>query len=169
MKVIDIARKYIGTREEFNNRFKEDNDKSNDSTEFAALVHKAGQKDGESWCCYGAEVFGCLAWPEREKELRKLFDANCFQTYCNFLKAGFKVYQYPVEGTLVLYQYVKDGVQTTKGHAGWCSKVISKTQFMDISGNTGDTSGREGDVIAEKPNDTLRKSTGLNVLGFVAI
>lgn len=170
MTVIDIARKYLGTKEQFGNKFREDLDKTNDSTEFAALIHKAGQKDGESWCCYTAEVFFCLAFPQKEKELIKLFSANCFQTYINFLQAGYQVVDYPVEGALVLYMNVKDGVQSTKGHAGVCTKAVSRTAFWAVEGNTNDGGGREGEVIAEKTGrSTLRKETGLNVLGFVKI
>ena len=170
MEYLDIARKYIGTKEEFGNRFVEDADKSNDATEFAALIHRAGQRDGESWCCYAVEVFCCLAYPERRAQLEKLFSANCFETYCNFLKAGFKVLNYPVLGAIVIYQHVNAGVVSTKGHAAIVSGVLSKTQFDDISGNTNEAGSREGTVIAEKKgHDTFRKENGLQVLGFIVI
>lgn len=170
MKQIDIARKYIGTKEQFGNKFMEDADKTNDSSEFAALIHLAGQKNGESWCCYTQEVFFCLTFPEREKELRKLFSASCFETYCNALKLGYKVVNYPVLGSVVIYQHVTDGIQSVKGHAAMVSNVISRVQFDDISGNTNSAGSREGEVIAEKTgHDTTRKEKGLQVLGFIII
>jgi hypothetical protein len=163
MKQIDIAKKNLGFKEKHGNVI-------DASTPFGAAIEKAGHKDGEAWCCYAQEAVFCEAYPELDAKLRKLFSANCFETYCNFLKAGYKVLNYPVEGTLVIWQHVDDGRQTTKGHAGCVSRVISKTQFSSFEGNTSEAGSREGTTFREQVGrDTLRRENGLQVLGFIVI
>lgn len=163
MKILETAKKYLGFKEQPGNVI-------DSSTPFGKAIEKAGHQDGEAWCCYAAEAVACEAYPEIEQALRKLFSANCFQTYINFLQAGYKVVNYPVLGAIVIFQYVADGRQTTKGHAGIVSFVASKTQFSSFEGNTSEAGSREGTTYLEKPlRDTLRHENGLQVLGFIVI
>lgn len=170
MKVIDIARNYLGIQETGNNKFVEDNDKTNDATEFAALVHKAGQKDGESWCCYAMEVVFCLAFPHLDGLLRKLFSSNCLQTWINFLQSGrFKVYRRPVVGGLCIFVNVKGGVIQTTGHATLCIEIISLTQFKTFEGNTNVKGSSNGDRFMEKTRDTIERDDDLMFIGCIVI
>lgn len=162
MGVIDTARKYLGQKEGQGNTF-------DDSTPLGKLVKLAGQKNGEAWCCYFGEGVFCEALPEKEPELRKLFSANCFQTYVNFLQAGYKCSLKPVPGALVIFQYLVNGVLTTRGHAGICETVISETQFTCIEGNTNEAGSREGNTVAVKTRDTLKRDNGLVVVCFIII
>lgn len=163
MKQLDVCKKYIGFKEGEGNVI-------NPLLPFGAAIKKAGHGDGQAWCAYAQEGIFCEAYPDKEPELRKLFSANCLDTYYNFLKAGYQVMNYPIEGALVIWQYVEDGRQTTKGHAGCVSRVISKTQFNSYEGNTSEAGSREGTTFMEKDGrDTLRREKGLQVLGFIII
>jgi hypothetical protein len=163
MTLIEVAKKYLGMAEKPGNVFDE-------STSLGKIVKKAGQKDGEPWCCYYQEAIFCEAYPKIEALLRKLFSANCFQTYVNFFFSGkFKVYSYPVVGGLILFQMKKEGQLLTTGHAALCIGVTSKTQFTTNEGNTDVAGSREGGIVAEKKRDTLPRDTGLNFLCCIVI
>jgi hypothetical protein len=168
MNVIEVAKKYLGMAEKPGNVFDE-------TTPLGILIKKAGHRNGESWCCYFQEGIFCEANPEKEVVLRNLFSANCLDTYYNFIKAGYRVVNYPVAGALVIFQDTITigaivGIQTTKGHAALCTSVISKTQFTTIEGNTSEAGSREGTIVGARSNrDTLRRDKGLQVLGFIII
>lgn len=164
MTVEEIARTYLGLKEDKNNRFEKD-------SLLGQILHKAGQKDGEPWCCYFQEGIFCKAFPHKDAELRKLFSANCVETFYNFLRSRkYKVVSYPVPGALVIWQNVKGGVIQMTGHAGLCVRAISRTQFNSIEGNTNEAGSREGVMVAEKLlRSTARTENGLNVLGFIII
>jgi hypothetical protein len=163
MSIIEVAKKYLGMDEKPGNVF-------DLTTDLGKMLKKAGHNDGDPWCCLFAEGVACEAYPEREIKLRKMFSANCFETYCNALRQGYKVYNYPVKGGIIIFQYVKAGVQTTKGHAAICTEALSRTKYDTIEGNTSEEGSREGTTVGEqKGRDTLSRDTGLQFLGCIVI
>jgi hypothetical protein len=162
MKQIDIARKYLGQKELAGNVF-------TDQTELGRKLHEAGQKNGEAWCAYLQEAIFCEAFPEKNRELRKLFSASAVQTFKNFKEAGYDCHEKPRMGDLVIFQKFIDGKETWQGHAGLVISVNLNGSFGTIEGNTNSDGGREGDTVAEKLRSNTKKENGLNVLGFVTI
>jgi hypothetical protein len=162
MKQIDIAKKYVGQKELAGNVF------TNES-ELGRKLHEAGQKNGEAWCAYLQEAIFCEAFPEKNKELRKLFSASAVQTFKNFKEAGYDCHERPKPGDIVIWQKYAEGKETWQGHAGLVISVAQDGSFHTIEGNTNSTGGREGDTVAEKIRTNIRKDNGLNVLGFVTI
>ncbi len=155
MKQIDIAKKYIGHKEQAGNVFDE-------KTPLGKILKEAGQKDGEAWCCYFTEAVFV-------ETLRALFSASTVQTFQNFKNAGYEITDSPEVGALVIWQRYKDGKPTWAGHAGIVTKVVDKTSFVSIEGNTNSAGSREGDSVQEKTRTTARVENGLNVLGFIKI
>jgi hypothetical protein len=166
MKVLEISRKYLGNQELPGNKFIDDPKVEKDLGE---LIKKAGQNDGEAWCCYFAEAMFCEAFPEQEAKLRKLFSASCVKTFENFVRAGYTVSQKPVKGALAIYRKCTNGMATVKGHAGICEEVYSDTTYRNIEGNTTAAGVREGKYVNEKDRTTKMVATGLNLMGFIII
>jgi hypothetical protein len=162
MKQIDIAKKYVGQKELAGNVF------TNES-ELGRKLHEAGQKNGEAWCAYLQEAIFCEAFPEKNKELRKLFSASAVQTFKNFKEAGYDCHEKPKVGDLAIFQKYVDGKPTWQGHAAVVTDVSSQTTYKTIEGNTNTGGSREGDGVYPKDRNTAFKENGLNVLGFVTI
>lgn len=163
MKQIEIAKKYLNQKELPGNVF-------TDETELGRKLHEAGQKNGEAWCAYLQEAIFCEAYPERNKDLRKLFSASAVQTYKNFKDDGnFDCHDRPRKGDLVIWQKYENGKATWKGHAGLVISVNTSGNFETIEGNTNSAGGREGDTVAIKIRTCIKKDNGLNILGFVTI
>lgn len=162
MKQIDVARKYVGMKENEGNKFDE-------STILGQALHKAGQKDGEAWCAYFAEAVFCEAFPDRIHELRKLFSASAVQTFNNFQTEKFPVTDTPITGSLVIWRRYKDGKEQWQGHVGIVSKVNPDGSFYSIEGNTNSAGSREGDSVQEKLRKPIKTDNGLNILGFVQV
>lgn len=163
MTPIEIARQYLGKLEKPNNSGFQD-------PEFEADMKALGKwQPGFSWCaCFMAMVF-MKAYPERE-DLKSLFNPSTRKTFENFKKAGFRISQTPVLGSLVIWATYKNGVQEWTGHAGIVSGVfLSGLRFKSIEGNTSGQGSRNGDRVAEHERTTAVKRDGLNVLGFVII
>lgn len=162
MRQIEIAKKYVGQKELSGNVFKDD-------TELGRKLHEAGQKNGEAWCAYLQEAIFCEAFPEKNKDLRKLFSASAVQTYKNFKESGeYDCHDKPRVGDLVIWQKYAEGKPTWQGHAGIVTRVEGDV-FHTIEGNTNSSGGREGDSVAEKTRKKAFQVNGLNVLGFVTI
>jgi hypothetical protein len=162
MKQVDIAKKYIGMKEGAGNKFDE-------NSILGQVLHKAGQKDGEAWCCYFAEAVFCEAFPEKNQELRKLFSASTVQTYKNFVEAGYDVHTSPKAGDLIIWQKYKAGEKQWQGHAGIVQSVNTDGSYFTIEGNTNSEGSREGDSVQQKLRKTVFKQDGLNVMGFITI
>jgi len=160
----EIAFKYVGMTELSGNRF------TNDSS-LGKMLHAAGQKDGESWCCYFTEGVFKEALPEHFKELDKLFSANCVQTFKNFKDAGFPISTLPIVGSLMIMQRMKEGIPQSTGHAGIPYKLKSSWEFECIEGNSNDEGSANGyEVAHQKDRKTLLHLwNGLKVIGFVDI
>jgi hypothetical protein len=155
MKQIEIAKKFIGQKENTGNVFDE-------NTPLGKILKEAGQKDGEAWCCYFTEAVFV-------ETFRALFSASTIQTFQNFKDAGYEITDVPKVGSLVIWQRYKDGKATWQGHAGIVSKVNQDGSFSSIEGNTNSAGSREGDSVQEKNRSLIKTDNGLNVLGFVKI
>jgi hypothetical protein len=162
MKQIEIARTLLGHRENAGNKFE-------DTSPLGRMLHLAGQKDGEAWCCYFAEGIFCEAFPLKDKELRKLFSAGAVATFKNFSEANYDCHANPKVGDLMIMQNYKAGVKQWTGHAGIVTKVNADGSFETIEGNTNGAGSREGDQVAVKVRKNVYRADGLNVLGFVTI
>lgn len=166
MKQIQIAKKFLGQSELSGNRFKDD---PNIKGDLGELLIKAGQKDGEAWCAYFMEAVFCEAYPEREREFRRLFSANCLQTLENFEKAGYQTSLVPVVGALAVYVLVRRGVETKSGHIGLVTDVLRPTQHVNIEGNTTKAGSREGTTVLGKTRTLAKQTDGLQLKKFIII
>ena len=128
-----------------------------------------GFEKKQAWCSYFAELVAKESLPDKVKELDKLFSASAVQTFKNFQSAGYEISKIPVLDSVVIWQNYEDNNAQWTGHAGIVSKVINTSSFQSIEGNTNDKGGREGYIVAEKIRSTLKKKSGLNVMGFIII
>lgn len=164
MKVIDIAKTYLGKLEKTGNSGFQDTNFENE------MVALGEWQKGYSWCCCFTQLCFRKAYPELTVELKKLFDPGTINTFQNFKKAGYIISSVPTVGSLVIWQDYKAGKGTDRGHAGIVTEVLSNFTFKSIEGNTfGDKPSRNGDRVAIHTHSTGHKPEGLNVLGFITI
>ncbi|HZI24818.1 MAG TPA: CHAP domain-containing protein [Chryseolinea sp.] len=163
MKPHEVAFKYIGQTEKPGNAgFNDD--------EFEAKMKAVGFNPTNAWCALFSELVFKEAYPERVKELDKLFSASAVQTYKNFKDAGFLMNELPYPGNLAIWQTQKDGKPHWTGHAGIVYSVIDQNTFECIEGNSNDQGGREGYIVAKRVRKVLRNvKDGLEILGFIQI
>lgn len=162
MKVIDTAKKYVGQFELPGNAgFK--------NAEFQKSLEADGWQKSQAWCCYFAEMVFEEAYPEIEKELDKLFSANCVKTLENFEKAGYYISTIPVTGSLMIMRKYVDNKPTEQGHAGIVIETINNSEWKSVEGNTNSAGSREGDSVQIKHRSLMYHPTGLRVAGFVVI
>jgi len=164
LKILKVYQKYLGMTELSGNRFTDENI-------LGKLLHSAGQKDGESWCCYMQEGLFKEAYPEHFNELDKLFSANCQQTYRNFQTAEFEITSLPKLGSLCIWVMMKNGEETTKGHTGLVTFLHDSWRFKCAEGNSNNEGSREGYEFDENQmRETIHSVTnGLKVKGFINI
>lgn len=160
MKVVQIAKSYIGKTEKPNNQG------FNDAA-FEKKMQAVGFEKGHAWCAYFTELVFKEAYPTN-KELDKLFSASAVTTFYNFQKANYKISIKPEVGSLVIWQTQKDGKPQWTGHAGIVVEVNGDT-FKSVEGNTNDGGGRDGYIVALKSRKVQQVKNGLQVLGFVKI
>jgi hypothetical protein len=159
----EIAIKYIGETE------KPGNMGFNDA-EFEKKMKAVGFQKTHAWCAYFTELVFKEAFPERFKELDKLFSAGTIQTFRNFRDASYPVSNVPKEGNLVIWQTFKNGEPQTTGHAGVVVQVVDNDTFYSVEGNTNDGGGREGYIVAKKLRNFIPNvQNGLKVLGFIKV
>lgn len=132
-------------------------------------MEKDGWSKGMAWCAFIVEKWAEEAYPNMEQKLDKLFSGSAVLTFRNFKRAGFKISDTPVLGSIVIWQKYKQGVPHWSGHAGIVSEVISDKEFKSIEGNTNSSGSREGNVVAEKHRKIVKNYTGLNVMGFIVL
>jgi hypothetical protein len=161
MKIVDIARTYVGKKEIPQNAGFVDQTLENE-------MLKCGWQKGFAWCAIIAKLWAKKAYPDN-KDLDRLFSASAVQTFNNFKRAGYEISEKPVLGSIVIWQRYKDGQRTWQGHAGVVSQVISDKEFKSIEGNSSPIGSREGDRVVENPRVISKKETGLNVLGFIIL
>lgn len=161
-KLVEIAKKDLGKKE-----------KPGNSGWYDKALEQAMKEDGwghgMAWCAFIVEKWAEDAYPDKEQKLDKLFSGSAVQTFRNFKKAGYKISQTPVVGSIVIWQKYINGNPHWSGHAGIVSEVISDKEFRSIEGNTNSAGSREGNVVAEKTRKIIKLDTGLNVLGFIVL
>ncbi len=166
-KAVEIALKYIGqTEKPGNSGFTQ--------VDFEKRMQKVGFQKGQAWCAYFSELVFKEAYPEKAKELDKLFSASAVQTYKNFTHKenglGYSENQLPEVGNLVIWQNQKAGEPQWTGHAGIVVSVIDSETFESVEGNTNDGGGREGYIVAKRTRKVLKDvKNGLEILGFIKI
>lgn len=162
MPLVDIARKFLGQQENPGNKGFKD-------PAFDKLMRDVGQRDGEAWCAYFAEMVAKQALPSKFSDLDKYFSGSAVQTFKNFKEANYPIHVKPEVGDLVIFQNYKNGKPQWSGHAGIVSVVVGDKVFKSIEGNTNNDGSREGYEVAEKLRKIEIKKNGLNVLGFVKL
>jgi hypothetical protein len=166
MKIIDVARKYIGQTEKPNNSGFND-------VEFEKKMKTVGFQKGQAWCAYAGELVVKEAYPEKFDELDKLCSASAVKTFRNFQKAGFTITQTPAPGCIVVWMTMKNGKpypteEQPTGHLGISTDVMSVNRFACVEGNTNDKGGREGYIMAERVRTIIPNvQNGLKLLGFI--
>lgn len=169
-KAVEVALQYVGQKELPGNMFDPNSD-------FGKKMKAVGHQDGNAWCALFTELVFKEAYPEKFKELDKLFSASAVQTYKNFTHKenglGYSENQLPEVGNLVIWQMIKEGVPQWQGHAGIVHSVEKHPNnwiFKSIEGNTNEQGSREGVTVAIKERRVLAKVwNGLKVLGFIRI
>lgn len=161
MKVIDTARKYLGQKELTGNKF-------DNNTELGKRLHEAGQKDGEAWCAYLGEAVCTEAYPEKAKDLQKLFSASAVQTFKNFVAADFTVTAVPFPGALVVWRRYQDAKPMWQGHLGIVTEV-TPGGFKSVEGNSNAQGSRDSDSVVENTRTEKYNPDGLTVMGFIIL
>lgn len=164
MKIVEFARQFIGQKEVGKNTF-------DSKTPLGAMIHAAGQLDGEAWCCYFAEGCAVGAYPWAEARIRKEFSANSVQCFKNLVDAGHRVSAFPVPGAICFMQHYENGVPTTNGHTYIVEKNLNTafTQHATIEGNSTQQGTREGDIVANNSRKVQFEPDGLTTLGFIVL
>lgn len=167
MKIIDIAKTYIG-------QFEVSGNKGFKDPIFQSKMIEDGFTPGDSWCALFQELLFKEAYLEHYNTFDKLFHKSCTQTLRNFKAAGYGISMYPRLGSLMIMRKYIDNEAQWQGHAGLVSKVINEREWLSIEGNT--SSGaknaegiREGDSVQENHHVEASPKTGLRVAGFVLI
>lgn len=159
----EIALKYIGETEKPGNMGFTDAD-------FEKKMKAVGFQKTHAWCAYFTELIFKEAFPERLKELDKLFSAGTIQTFRNFRDASYLISNVPKEGNLVIWQTMKEGRAMQTGHAGVVVQIVDHDTFYSVEGNTNDGGGREGYIVAKKLRNVIPNvQNGLKVLGFIKV
>lgn len=164
-EIVDSAYKYLGEEEIRGNLgFK--------SEEFQTLLSACGWKKGQAWCSYFVELVWRMAYAKQnsliENEITPVFSGGAVNTFSNFKKYDGKLIDtHPSVGSIVIWQYYKNGKPHWSGHAGIVVK-LNENSFTTIEGNTNDDGVREGYEVAERIRilDYGRKA-GLVVKGFI--
>lgn len=161
MKTVEIAESYIGEKELPNNKFTDD-------TKLGRLLHAAGQRDGESWCCYLMEGVFVEAYPQCETVIRKLFSAGVDRTMRNLIAAGFPLKKDPLPGDLMIMKHFEDGKELWQGHIGLVTLTNNDATWRTVEGNTNNDGSSNGNEVLPKTRYKTFKRTGLNVVGFIS-
>jgi hypothetical protein len=162
MKIVDIARGYIGEFEVAGNQGFKDK-------KFEAKMVEDGFNQGDSWCCIFQNMIWEEAYPEHEEILNGLFHKSCDKTLKNFKAAGYGISMTPVVGSLMIMKHFIDGKEQWTGHAGVVVEKLNSVTWISIEGNTNSKGSREGDSVQPKTRTLTYPKTGLHLAGFVLI
>jgi hypothetical protein len=160
MKIVEIAKSYLGKKEKPNNSGFVD-------PEMERELREVGWVPG--WCACILEVIVWKTYPEKKESIRGLFVPSAVNTYRNLLRVGYKSSLVPTVGSLVFWQRIKEGVKQWQGHCGVVVEVISGTEFISVEGNTNESGSREGDGFYQKRRTVKVVENGLQVIGFIEI
>lgn len=161
MKIIDVARKYIGQKELAGNKF-------DDNTELGKRLHAAGQKDGEAWCSYFGEAVCTESYPDKAKDIQKLFSASAVATFKNFVAADYTVVTVPMLGALVIWRRYENGKPMWQGHFGIVTEVTANG-FKSVEGNSNAQGSRDSDSVIENVRTEKYSPNGLTIMGFIIL
>lgn len=162
MTLSEIALTYVGKKEKPGNAGFED-------PELEKKMIAIGWQAPWAYCILGVKLCVVEALPQ-DKNTHNLFSPNCQDTFENFLKAAHRITMEPEPNTIVIWESWKNGVLTTKGHAGI---VVKKTDvgFEVVEFNTDGGGSREGDGIHLKSRVVVRMppktGSALIVKGFI--
>ena len=160
------AKGYLGIKETknnsgFNNLF------------FQQEMKKVGWQKGQPWCMYFVKLVWLKNLKGKHKEqAAKLLTGHTQGSLNNFKKdtSGlFEVSTTPQKGSIVIWEYFKNGKSQGSGHAGIVTSFNNK-QFQTIEGNTNKLGGREGVEVARKTRSYAWQTTnGLRLKAFINI
>lgn len=160
-KLIEIAKGYIGTKEDGGDN------KGTQVEEFQKAVD--GKAVQESWCLSFVQY--CVK--KTDKELggneNKLANTEHVLTLWRNTPKELRLAQ-PEEGSIMCWEHYKNGVATGLGHCGVVSKVNRNGTVDTVEGNTSDGSGivRNGDgVYARNRSITSSVNSTMKVLGWL--
>lgn len=155
-RFIDIAKKYIGTKESGGDN------KGRQVEEFQKAID--GKAQGEAWCM--AFVQFCIKQVEKEDLTvnSKIFKSEHCLTVWNKTPESQRL-KIPEVGCLILWQFGN----TSNGHVGVVT-CVGPTRVDTIEGNTGEGKGivREGDGVYER-NRSRAGSEEMKVLGYLKV
>lgn len=163
MKIVEIAKSYVGQKEKPGN---------------AGFVDKQLEKDmracgwvpGWAYCAIFLEMIFRKANPEKAKEMDGLFVPSAVATFRSLVKAGYESSMVPEVGAFVFWQRMQDGKGQWQGHAGIVIEVIDKSTFKTVEANTSNAGGRTGDGIYQLERKVRTNvENGLQIIGFVKV
>lgn len=162
-KITEVAQGFVGQKEIPGNM-------GWSNSEFTRIMEAVGWQPSQAWCSYFGEAVWKLSYvdsPEIVKELDKLCSGSAVRTLENFTKAGHKVAEVPVIGSLAIWQTRRKGNKIWTGHVGVVIEV-HKDYFVTVEGNTNGGGAREGDVVAKRTRKyQFHIYNGLELQGFV--
>lgn len=162
--IVEIARSYIGQKEEPGNSGFVDPD-------FEAKMQKVGFYKSAPWCGF----FCRLIWTEAGlsleamsgKRKRIIVTASAVRS----MKAASDCGRWsatPEIGSIAIWRNFKNGVPQSTGHMGIVVDVGADS-FTTIEGNTNANGGREGNTVAEKLRSfSWYRKDGLRLMGFIS-
>ena len=136
------------------------------------LMEQIKWRRGDAWCVYFVKMLWYNMAPRayRPVILSKV-SGNSQQTLKNLSedKSGiFKISKFPKKGSMVIWQYFKNGVGQWKGHAGIVTRIEPKC-FYTIEGNTNISGGSEGYIVGEKERKyDFVNNDGLRLRAFIS-
>lgn len=161
-KLIEIAKTYIGTKEEGGDN------KGPQVEEFQKAIGKA---EAESWCVSFIQYCVKKVDAELGGDENKLSQTELVLKLWNDGK-DLRI-DSPEAGCIMLWEHYKDGKKTGLGHAGIVTSVSKDGKtVMTVEGNTSDGSGidRNGDgCYARQRNVASSATSTMKVLGFMKI
>lgn len=163
MRPSENAKLYLGQKEILGNKGFQDK-------EFQSEMIEEGFQKGYAWCMLFCRVVYVNCYPEKIKELRKLFVPGVLNTYRNCKDAAYPIGELPQIDSMAIWAQVKEGKQTGFGHAGIVSGLV-ENGFKSIEGNTSGEGVREGWLVNENTHKIAEKNriNGLRLIGFVHV
>jgi len=156
-KLLDVARSYIGVREQGGNN------RGRQVEEFQRVI---GGAEEEPWCMSFAQYCIKAAESETQANSQVTQSEHCL-TVWNGSPSELRRSR-PEAGSLVIWRH---GNSTKgEGHVGIVEAVNSDGTFTTIEGNTSDSSGinREGDGVYRKQRD-MDGAGDMRVVGFLKV
>lgn len=151
-KLLDVARSYVGVREQGTNR----------GREVEMFQRAIGGADGEPWCMSFAQFCLQKAGAETKVDPKVFRSEHCLTVWNKSPKS--QQLSKPEPGSLVIWRHGN----SSSGHVGIVEKVHADGTFTTIEGNTSSGSGvnREGDGVYRRKRD-MNGAGSMRVVGFL--